>query len=341
VKTAVLLGGTTADPQVSLASGRGIVKGLKARGHEVTAIDAATAEVLSGERLETMARISAEPPAPFHGSRRGLATCRPLLEADLAFISVHGGEGEDGTLQAFFDLMDIPYTGSGTRACALTWDKQATRLYLRDGGIPVADGFLVVDGRPGRGPDVARIGARIEKEIGYPVIVKPNAEGSTIGVTKLESGAGLAEALGKARGRSGDVLIERYIPGHELTVAVFDGEAFPVTEIVADTGFYDYESKYQKGHTRYITPAEIPAEVAREVQRLSSEAFRLFGCEGVARIDFRMQPDGALFCLEINSVPGMTELSLVPMGAMALGIDYPELVDRMAQAALRTRGRHA
>jgi D-alanine-D-alanine ligase len=332
------MGGTSSERQVSLASGRGIVGGLRAKGHDVTAIDAATAEVLSDERLLEMARIGLEPPAPLTGSRRGLAGLKPLLDADLAFIAVHGGEGEDGTLQAFLEMLEIPYTGSDTRACALTWDKQVTRLVLREGGVPVADGFLVTEPEPGGSFDLGQIGGRIAREIGFPVIVKPNAQGSTIGVTRLDSEAGLADALARAGGTAGDVLIERFIPGHELTVAVFDGEVFPVTEIVADSGFYDYERKYQKGHTRYTTPAEIPADRTVECQELSRRAFRLFNCAGMARIDFRMTPEGELICLEINTVPGMTELSLVPMGARALGIDYPELVHRMAEAALRRRG---
>ena len=336
MKIAVLMGGTSAERQVSLASGRGIVNGLRAKGHEVQAIDAGTAEVLTDARLEAMARISVEPPAPFAGTRRGLATCRALLEADLAFIAVHGGEGEDGTLQSFLDILAIPYTGSSARACALTWDKHVTRLLLEEEGIAVAEGFLVSEPAPGKSFDLGETGRRVEK-IGYPVIVKPNAQGSTIGVTRLTESAELLAALETARGKGGDVLIERFVPGHELTVAVFDGEAYPVTEIVADTGFYDYERKYQKGHTRYITPAEIPADRAALAQDLSVRAFRIFGCSGVARVDFRMQPTGEMFCLEINTVPGMTELSLVPMGARAVGIDYPELVDRMAGAALLRR----
>lgn len=338
MRIAVLMGGTSSERQVSLASGRGIVKGLKAVGHDVTAVDAASGEVLSDERLEALARITAEPPAPLAGARRGLASCAALLNADLAFITVHGNEGEDGTLQGFLDMLEIPYTGSGMKACALTWDKALTCRLLRDGGVPVADGLLV-PAPAGAGPhDAPAIDDRIRSDIGYPVIVKPNAQGSTIGVTKLESGAGLEAALTRASASGGDVLIERFIPGHELTVAVFDGQAFPVTEIMADTGFYDYERKYQKGHTRYVTPAEIPADRAAEAQRLAVAAFRLFDCAGVARVDFRMRPDGRLFCLEINTVPGMTELSLVPMGARAVGLEYPQLVDTMARAGLARRG---
>jgi len=330
VRIAVLMGGTSSERQVSLASGRGVVAGLKSAGHEVTAIDAADGRILSEADLTAMARIGTEPPRPQTGSRRALATCQPLLDADLAFIIVHGGEGEDGTLQAFLEMMNIPYTGSGMRACALTWDKALTRVMLAAGGVPVAAGFLAPTGT-----DPAVVRARIDAEIGWPVIVKPNAQGSTIGVTRLDAADGLADALAKAAVNGGDALIERFIPGHELTVTVFDDQVFPVTEIVADSGFYDYERKYQKGHTRYVTPAEIPADRAEEARRLTGLAFATFGCRGVARVDFRMTPAGELYCLEINTVPGMTELSLVPMGARALGIDYPELVDRMARAALR------
>jgi len=329
VRIAVLMGGTSSERQVSLASGRGVVAGLKSAGHEVTAIDAADGRILSESDLTTMAKIGTEPPRPQTGSRRALATCQPLLLADLAFIIVHGGEGEDGTLQAFLEIMAIPYTGSGMRACALTWDKELARKLMAAGGVPVAAGFLAPTGTD---PSIVRM--RIDAEIGWPVIVKPNAQGSTIGVTRLDGPDGLAAALAKSAANGGDALIERFIPGHELTVTVFDGQVFPVTEIEADSGFYDYERKYQKGHTRYVTPAEISADRAEEARRLSATAFAIFGCRGVARVDFRMTPEGELFCLEVNTVPGMTELSLVPMGARALGIDYPELVDRMARAAL-------
>jgi D-alanine-D-alanine ligase len=222
------------------------------------------------------------------------------------------------------------------RACALTWDKELTRKQLARAGIPVAPGFWIPDPGPDRF-DIPAIEARLREVAGYPAIVKPNEQGSTIGVTLLEEPVGLEEALRKASVFPGGVLVERFIPGHELTVAVFEGRAFPVTEIVADTGFYDYERKYQKGHTRYVTPAEIPADRAGEAARLAEEGYALFGCMGVARVDFRMQPDGALFCLEINTVPGMTELSLVPMGARAAGIGYPYLVERMARSALDRR----
>jgi D-alanine-D-alanine ligase len=338
VRIAVLLGGTSSERQVSLASGRGVVKGLEAAGHAVAAIDAADGRLLSPADLEAMAKITAEPPAPLTGARRALATCPPLLDADLAFVMVHGGEGEDGSLQAFLEFMDIPYTGSDMRACALTWDKELARTMMSAGGVPVAEGFLVPVPPAGGVFDTAKVERRIRAEIGWPVIVKPNAQGSTIGVTKLDAADGLERALRTAADNGGDVLVERFIPGHELTVAVFDGEAFPVTEIVADTGFYDYERKYQKGHTRYVTPAEIPAGRAAEARRLAARAFELFGCRGVARVDFRMRQDGTLVCLEVNTVPGMTELSLVPMGARALGIEYAELVDRMARSALAGPG---
>lgn len=328
------MGGTSAERQVSFASGRGIVRGLRTTGHDVAAVDAASGEVLDDARLDAMAKITATPPDPVPGSRRALATCPALLGADLAFIIVHGGEGEDGTLQAFLEMLDIPYTGSDMRACALTWDKEVTRQLLRAGGVPVAPGVYFPPRPSAALHDLDAIATRVEAVAGFPAVVKPPMQGSTIGITCVNDADGLAEAVRLAASFGGGVLIERYIPGHELTVAVFDGEAFAVTEIVADSGFYDYERKYQKGHTRYVTPAEIPAERAAEARRLALRAFEIFGCRGVARVDFRMQPDGALFCLEVNTVPGMTETSLVPMGARHAGIDYDALVDRMARAAL-------
>lgn len=334
MKIAVLMGGTSAERQVSLASGRGVVKGLRNKGHEVTAIDAATGQILDDARLEDMARITATPPETTRGSRRALATCPELLAADLAFVIVHGGEGEDGTLQALLEMLDIPYTGSDMRSCALTWDKEVTRQLLRAGGVPVAPGVYFPPRPPAALHDLDTIVERVEAVSGFPAVVKPPMQGSTIGISIVESPETLAPAVVLAASFGGGVLIERFIPGHELTVAVMDGRAFAVTEIVADSGFYDYERKYQKGHTRYVTPAEIPAERAAEAQRLALRAFDIFGCRGVVRVDFRMQPDGALFCLELNTVPGLTETSLVPMGSRDAGIDYDTLVDLMARAAL-------
>lgn len=334
MRIAVLMGGTSAERQVSLASGRGVVKGLRNKGHQVAAIDAATGEALDDARLETMARITTTPPEELHGSRRPLATCPDLLAADLAFIIVHGGEGEDGTLQALLTILDVPYTGSDMRACALTWDKEVTRQLLRAGDVPVAPGIYLPPRPAAALADLAAILAGVEAVAGFPAVVKPPMQGSTIGITCVDTPEALPAALKLAASFGGGVLIERFIPGHELTVAVFDDQVFAVTEIVADSGFYDYERKYQKGHTRYVTPAEIPAKRAAEAQRLALRAYDIFGCRGVARVDFRMQPDGALFCLEVNTVPGLTETSLVPMGARHAGIDYDTLVDRMARAAV-------
>jgi D-alanine-D-alanine ligase len=328
MRVVVLMGGTSSERNVSLATGRGVAQALTESGHEVIAVDPA-----DGSRLELASMAAGEiGERPAEGravARSGgpapipLAKSRDLLAGDVVFIALHGGAGEDGTLQALLDLAGVRYTGSGMLASALAMDKARAKVMLGAVGVPTPPGVLLPE--PGPDPEVAALG-------GYPVVVKPNAQGSSVGVHIVERAEDLAAALADAF-QYGPVLVERFIPGREVTVAVLDGEALPVVEIVPEAGFYDYRHKYTKGHTRYEVPARLDAAIAERLSRLGETAFEALGCAGVARVDFRLDPEGNPFCLEVNTVPGMTETSLVPMAAREAGISYRELVRRLVELA--------
>ncbi len=333
MRVAVLMGGTSNERDVSLATGRGVVRALAALGHEVIPLDPATGMRLELEALAAH-RIGERPPSGDAAAGRvagDAATERSLVlarnpdlgAAEAVFVALHGGIGEDGTLQALLNLSGTPYTGSGMLASALAMDKARAKMVFAAAGVPSPRGLLLPG--PGDALDPAALG-------GFPLVVKPNAEGSSVGVHLVENEAELPEALADAF-RFGPVLVETFIPGREITVAVLDGHALPVVEIIPEEGFYDYRHKYTKGHTRYQVPAELADDVAAEAARLAERAFSALGCSGVARVDFRLEPGGGLFCLEVNTVPGMTETSLVPMAAQAVGIEYRELVRRLLEGA--------
>ncbi len=332
----VLMGGSSMERDVSLATGRGIARALAAAGHEVVPLDPAPGRRLALDALEGHA-IAEAPAGGGKGGRvpdgpageRNLALARSpeLGAAEVVFVALHGGIGEDGTLQALLDLAGVPYTGSGMLASALAMDKQRAKMMLRSAGVPTPDSAFL--SHRGVRPDVDALG-------GYPVVVKPNAQGSSVGVHIVERAADLEPALEDAFGY-GPVLVERFIPGREVTVAVLDGEPLPLVEIIPEAGFYDYRHKYTKGHTRYEVPARVSGEAAAEASRLGAVAYDALGCAGVARVDFRLAPDGGLYCLEVNTVPGMTETSLVPMAAGARGMSYGDLVERLVASALERR----
>lgn len=349
MKIAVLYGGTSAERDVSLVSGRAVAVALADRGHSVLLVDPAVGDAAVGPRdAEAAALVGSEPPA----ARRetGSALCavagQAVGAADAVFVALHGGSGEDGTIQGLLELAGKRYTGSGVLASALAMDKRASKLVFREAGVFTPDWGIVSSGLglpPGsrggspllRGdlpPDRARDAVR---ELGgYPVVVKPNDQGSTVGLTVLRDERALGPAVTLALKYSSHALIEPFIPGRELTVAVLGGEPLPVVEIVPEGGLYDYERKYTKGASEYLCPADLPQPLAEELAEAGRTAFEALGCRGYARVDFRLSPDGRCQCLEVNTVPGMTEVSLVPMAAAAAGIDFGELVDRILTMAL-------
>jgi len=334
-----LMGGTSAERDVSLASGEAIVQALKDTGHRVLALDAAQGQkLLSDDGKYLPGGVKQKPPDVVELERKSKQATLEAIhsfdfsEVDVVFLALHGGQGEDGTIQALLDLTGKPYTGSGVLASALAMDKAMSKKIFEREGIPTPEWFLL------DGPnlfDVSSIAGKIEKAFGFPCVVKPNNQGSTVGLTVVNDRNDLKKALESAQQYSSHVLVEKYIPGRELTVGVLGDTPLPVVEIIPEHGIYDYECKYTHGKSNYVCPAEISEEKSTEIQAAGLKAFKALGCEGYARVDFRYGEDEKFYCLEVNTLPGMTSLSLVPMGAKALGIDFPNLVDRIARLALR------
>jgi D-alanine-D-alanine ligase len=339
MKITVLMGGTSAERDVSLASGVRIAQALRGRGHEVISMDTAhgvieaeeEAAMLRGgvvktappelEQLREMTRSSLSP---------SLGTLPAIREVDVVFLALHGGQGEDGTLQALLDLAGVRYTGSGHLGSALAMDKDLSKHLFRAYGVDTADWMMV-----GQGDDIAKSVKRFDKSgIGFPVVVKPSKQGSTVGLSVVRERRALGDAIREALRFDDEVMLERFVPGRELTVSVLGSRALPVGEIFPKHEIYDYECKYTKGMAVEEFPAKLTTEETAEIQRQALAAFHALKLGGYARVDFRMSADGRFYCLEANTLPGMTELSLLPQAAAADGVPFAELCERIAQLAL-------
>ncbi len=250
-----------------------------------------------------------------------------LADVDLVFLALHGGSGEDGTVQALLDLAGVPYTGSGRLGSAVGWDKDiAKRLFLA-AGVPTPDWLMA--------PQTADV---VEHRIGFPLIVKPNGQGSTVGLTLVKSKSELGDAIKLAASFDSAVMIERYVPGRELTVGILEDRALAVGEIIPKTGpIFDYTAKYQAGGAEEIFPADLTPEQTARAQDLALRVHRALKLDVYSRVDFRMDPDGGLWCLEVNTLPGLTSGSLLPRAAAAVGISFPELCERICRGALARR----
>ena len=337
------MGGTSAERDVSLASGLRVAQALRARGHDVTAVDTVHGALAPAEEQKLLSAgvMKTVPPsqeALVRMAREALpATVRALPNAgdvDVVFLALHGGQGEDGTLQALLDLTGVPYTGSGHLASALAMDKDLSKHLFRRAGVPTPDWRMLT--RPPNAawtPD-ARALDEATRAVRLPLVVKPSKQGSTIGLSVVKEAGALEAAVVEAFRYDDEVMLEQFIPGRELTVGVLGDEALPVGEIKPKHEIYDYECKYTPGMAVEEFPATLTAAETAEVQRLALAAFRALKLDGYARIDFRMAPDGAFYCLEANTLPGMTELSLIPQAAAAHGIPFPELCERIAKLAL-------
>lgn len=338
MKVAVLMGGRSSEREISLRTGRGIARALRSLGHEVAAIDAADGRLLAaGEEERAELPAAAAGAAPLASVESGIAAVAPVRDADVVLIALHGGEGENGTVQALLDLAGKPYTGSGVLGSALAMDKAMSKKLFEREGIPTPRWTLLRAGERMEVFDAGALG-------GYPLVVKPNAEGSTVGLTVVTRAEDLPAALDEAARWDPNVLVEAYIPGRELTVAVLGDEALPIVEIRPKSGHYDYEAKYTAGRSEYFCPADLPEPLAARVRDLGLRASHALGCAGVSRVDFRLDPEDHPYCLEVNTVPGMTPTSLVPMAAKAVGMSYDEVVQRMLDLALeewRRRRGHA
>ena len=338
---AILAGGLSPERDVSLSSGTRIANALAERGHRVCLLDVYIGVPQLPERMETLFSdraleaytVPALPPSLEELKQRyghGDALIGPhVLEiaaaADRVFLALHGGMGENGQLQATLDVHGIRYTGTGYLGSALAMDKEISKRLFESVGIPTPPWTMY---------DAEREGVqKIEDEIGYPCVVKPMDCGSSVGVRMANDRGELETALSEAARYGRRVLVERRIVGRELTVGLLFGEALPAVEIVVREGFYDYENKY-KGTTEEICPAPIPEEIAARAAELSKRGFSVLQLKGYARFDYMLDEAGELWCLEANTLPGMTPTSLLPQMAAEIGLDYDSLCERLVQLAL-------
>lgn len=300
---AVLMGGKSAEREVSIETGTAICVALTELGHRVVEIDV---DRNLPERL-----LAGRP--------------------DVAFLALHGRGGEDGTIQGLLEVMRIPYTGSGVLASAVTMDKVVTKEILRYHGIPTAPDLVV-----NRGEHYEEVAVDVERELSFPVMVKPACEGSSIGVTEVRAASELSSALDRVFASDCRALVERFISGRLLTVGILGRKplVLPVLEIKPHQGFYDYRAKYEPGMTDYEVPADIAPEVASLAQDISLRAFDILGCEDVSRVDLILEDESQeLIFLEINTIPGMTQTSLLPKAASARGMEFGEVVSMILDGA--------
>jgi D-alanine-D-alanine ligase len=340
VKLTVLLGGTSAERDVSLASGLRMATALRERGHQVTAVDPASGVV----DLDALRRgVGLEPPTPGElerlragGFAATLLSLPAVREADVVVLGLHGGSGEDGTIQAMLDLAGVRYTGSGHLASALAMDKDLSKHLFRAAGVRTADWVMLRrEDDPGVRDEVAR---EVGMTLGLPVVVKPSKQGSTVGLTVVKRAGELPAAIDEAFRYDDEVMLERFVPGRELTVGILGGEALPVGEIIPKKEIYDYECKYTPGMAIEEFPARLDPAVAADLQAQAQRAFHALKLRGCARIDFRLSPEGEGFCLEANTLPGMTETSLIPQAAAVAGLSFGDLCERLVQLALQAPG---
>lgn len=334
---AVLCGGISQERNVSLAGGKAVNDALYELGHQPIMFDPALGKnaILNASAIP----IIDTPPTAEELSQfdvKNMIECFniPLWDKiDMAFLVLHGKYGEDGVIQALLEARGIPYTGSGVKASAIGMDKNTCKLLFMSSGLTIPQWYPI---RPQYFNDYDYLKA-IRGELGKRIVVKPNDQGSSVGVTIIENGSmeEFQEAVLHASKYSNLVLAEKFIEGREITVGVIDGQVLPVVEIIAEEGFYDYEHKYQKGHTRYECPADIPEDIQEFAQNMALTAYYSVGCEGFARVDFRLNEEGVPYVIEINTIPGFTATSLVPMAAKEVGYSFAQLCQLIIETTMR------
>ncbi len=338
MKVLVLAGGKSREREVSLNSGKAIAEGLQSLGYQVKVIDTGDGRELlatATARAVSYRQASTVSPAPITSSDHSPVAFVPsdLGEFDCVFIALHGGFGENGTLQALLDLSGVSYTGSGVMASALAMDKYRAKLLFDSVGVPTPRTVFFGD----EASAIKFCGDVEPDQLQYPIIVKPNAEGSTVGLTLAKDHDALLAGIAQAAACDVNILIEEFIPGRELTVAILGSEALPVIEIIPKSGLYDYQAKYTAGASEYICPAQLDKRVEADIREFAQLAYEILGCAGYARVDFRLNSQNELFCLEVNTLPGMTATSLVPKAAKAAGISFEQLLERIVKLALASR----
>ncbi|HMS33988.1 MAG TPA: D-alanine--D-alanine ligase [Ignavibacteria bacterium] len=341
----LITGGPSAEREVSNASSKSIVKALRELGHNVKVVDPINGETMVPEDEIFRSGVKKDSPSFELLNEIHRKSDRKILDCinssifdniDLAFLGVHGKFGEDGKIQSLLELRGIRYTGSDVFSSALAMDKDVSKIILNSAGIKTPDWIVL---RESSGElNLIKISDNILNSIGYPCVVKPNDEGSTVGLSIVQPDVEdiqLGKSLELAFNYSDKVLIEKYIRGRELTVPVIGNETFPVIEIRPKDGFYDYEHKYTKGMTEYFCPAEIPEETEKLARENALKAHRILGCSVYSRIDFILDEKNDLYCLEVNTLPGMTETSLVPKSAAAVGMSFDKLIERIIELSLQ------
>jgi len=310
MRVAVLKGGSSLERQVSLRSAARVEDALASLGHEVIPIDADSSLV------------------------RTLKDRAP----DVAFIALHGAGGEDGTPQELLEILGVPYTGPRVAACIRCMDKVLAKHLLREAGIPTPD-WVAFNSTAFRELGAADALEEIEVRLGFPLVVKPAAQGSSLGVRFAASRDDVPEALVSALSYDDRVLLEQHVPGRELAVSVLDGEPLPIVEArPKEEDRFNYEARYEIGRTEYLCPADLPDEVAAAARDAASRTYETLGCTGFARVDLMLDTDGRPAVLEANAIPGLTDTSLFPMAADAAGISFEELVSRIIELAVARRG---
>jgi D-alanine-D-alanine ligase len=304
-RVAVLKGGRSLERQVSLASGAQVEDALQRLGHDVVGLDV-------GHDL--VARLRADAP-------------------DVAFIALHGRDGEDGTVQELLEILDVPYTGSGVHASVRCADKALAKHAMLDAGLPTPD-FFAFSETAFKELGAAEALGHIEERLAFPLVVKPANQGSALGIKFAATAADVPAALVAAFSYAPRVLLERYVPGRDLAVSVLGDAVLPIVEAVpVEEDFYDFAARYTIGRTTFVCPAELPGGMTRRVQDLALAVHRTLGCRGFSRVDLMLGTEGEPQVLEVNTIPGMTETSLLPQAADAAGIPFDELVARMLQGS--------
>lgn len=328
LKVLLLLGGTSPEREVSKATGKSVYDALIEMDYDVSVVDPAyglkqpeTVEDYFNEK--DFAEIS-------NSNYLDAINLPEVKKADIAFLALHGKYGEDGTIQSLLELKGIKYTGSKVLSSSIAMDKIMSKILFEEYNVPTPKWFHYKLGEKSTS-DVKQI---IDSEFGFPAVIKPNDQGSTVGLTICKSPDKLEEALSNAFKYSDRILVEEYIAGRELTVAVIEDHSLPALEIRPKHGIYDYECKYTSGMSEYIVPAEISAEVSKSMQEIAIQACKSLRCEVYARVDFRLSDDNKIFALEVNTLPGMTSLSLVPKMAKAVGISFNQLVEKIIKLSL-------
>jgi len=301
-KIGVLMGGWSSEREISLLSGQSVLDSLKKQGFQCVGIDV----------------------------NRGFQDQIKKAKIDLAFVILHGSPGEDGTIQGYLDLLGLPYTGSGLTSSAVCMDKLLTKMLFKHGGIPTPEYVFV-----GAKDDLMGLLGEAEKKLAYPMMAKPRCEGSSVGIELLEGRRGAVERCERVRRGFGDFLLEEFVPGMIATVGILVKDALPVLELVPKRQrFYDYEAKYTRGETDFIIPARLDAKVDKRIKELALKAYNLMECRGFARLDLIVKQGKLPYFLEINTLPGLTDISDLPAEAQAAGVSYDELIFRILADAL-------